>query len=219
MYSPLDILSNLQDNLNKEMDSENWKNIRIAKHYKLNCMEEIGEVLGCLEEHHWWKHYDDDKRERLSKKIRLELVDVLHFAISGAILDNSINDKFMGIPFKKASSNEYEALMTLACCNNFNSIIHQLFNIAFILDFNIMYYYIAKHTLNRIRKLSGYKDGSYKRKSKDIDDNDVILQYIPETKKTKLEVKINIKDYEEMVDKIYTEFNIPLSDRKNRGLC
>ena len=143
-------------------------------------------------------------------------MDVLHFAISGAILDKSLYEPFMHEPFRKATIEEYAELMCLSYCTHFHSIIHQLFILAHLLDFNIVHYYIGKHTLNRIRRLTGYKDGTYTKKNDNLDDNDIVLSILPEiSKKISLNIKIDISEYEDTVSKIYDEFEIPKELRKD----
>ena len=214
MHSSLYIIEKLQDGLNENI-TNNWKKTRTIDEFTHNCMKEIGEVMNCVPDK-WWKHYSDEEKQKQKQKIKLELVDVLHFAISGAIIDRSIDERFMGEPFRKATIEEYANLMRLACCSNFNSIIHQLFILAGLLDFNIIHYYIGKHTLNYIRKLTGYRDGTYTKKNDSLDDNDIILKVLPTlTKKISLDTKLDISEYESTVSNIYDEFDIPEEKRKS----
>ena len=78
-------------------------------------------------------------------------------------------------------------------------------------------FYIAKYTLNRIRLLKGYKDGTYKKLTDNIEDNELLLKLLPTVSYVTLLndpiTKEKYKLYNEMVDKIYEEFQIPLSNR------
>ena len=82
------------------------------------------------------------------------------------------------------------------------------------LNFNIAAYYIAKHTLNHIRQLGGYKDGSYKKVVDGKEDNELLHDAI---------ASITIGDIEgnfdgvanNIMNNVYDIFNVTSDDRMN----
>ena len=209
----LEFMVKLQDSLNEEIVRD-WKFERSIQEFETECLIEIGEVLECSP-HKWWKYYSEEDLKVRGEKIKLELVDVLHFALSGLILKGRVTKEDPTIiPFETANNENYKKLYDLARSHNFMGLIQQLTNLAYCLKFDIFGFYIAKYVLNRIRLLKGYKDGSYGI----IDDNRLLLTVIPST--TGLTVLSDIIDqserarYKVMINNIYDKFQIPESDRR-----
>ena len=215
MTTSLELMLTLQDELNEEI-VPNWKKVRTVQEFETECILEIAEMIECVP-HKWWKHYSEEKLSLLNDKIKLELVDVLHFALSAVILDGSVNEKVLVIALKSADVESYKKLLDLVRSYNFLVLIYQLNNLASLLKFDLFGFYIAKYTLNRIRLLSGYKDGTYK-KSENVEDNEILLKHLPD--KSLLTVlsnplnKKSIEQYKIMIKNIYEEFGIPEEYRK-----
>eukprot|EP00662_Eupelagonemidae_sp_cell21_P020678 gene20678-4727_t len=93
--------------------------------------------------------------------VRIELVDILHFSLSGR-----------GPPL----SDTQNAITTFRHKHAFATITRLV--AAADLNFNIISYYVAKHTLNNIRQLQGYKDGTYVKVNKGMEDNELLHQCI-----------------------------------------
>ena len=155
----------------------------------------------------------------MQKKLKLELVDVLHFALSASILEGSIEETILVVPFKSADIENYKKLLDLARVYNFMGLIYQLTHLAALLKFDLFGFYIAKYTLNRIRLLKGYKDGSYQKVHANIEDNEILLNLLPKNSFiTTLDGTFNTsqqKIYSEMITNIYKEFQIPEEDQSN----
>ena len=85
------------------------------------------------------------------------------------------------------------------------------------LKFNVPAYYIAKHTLNFIRQLSGYTDGSYKKIIDGKEDNELLHDVI---------IGITIEDLEKdfdgvankIMNDVYDVFSVDTESRKNMDL-
>ena len=212
MTYPLDLLSKLQTSLNEAIVPD-WKNKRTVDEFETECFLEIAELIECTE-HKWWKHGMANP-----EKAKLELVDILHFALSGAILSDSVTEKCLRPLPKKANIDSYKYLIYLAAAHNFTTLIHHLVKLAEHLQFDIISYYIAKCTLNRIRLLKGYKEGKYKKINKEgVEDNDVLLSIIPKNSRvTHLDQPLEddeIKIYKDMALSVYEVYGINENERQ-----
>uniref|UniRef100_A0A0A9XNF0 E3 ubiquitin-protein ligase MYLIP n=1 Tax=Lygus hesperus TaxID=30085 RepID=A0A0A9XNF0_LYGHE len=65
----------------------------------------------------------------------------------------------------------FRNVIELAQHYRFETITEGVIASAHDLDFNLVAYYIAKHTLNCIRQLGGYKNGSYVKVKAGVEDN------------------------------------------------
>jgi dimeric dUTPase (all-alpha-NTP-PPase superfamily) len=146
----IEYLLTAQDELN-EFIYPNWKKILTTFDYSVACSNETTEVIDCLG-WKWWKKQNPVDYESL----KLELVDVLHFALSGHILSGCGLDI---TPIKAIEPSLAELMIMQKYTGNeeFYKIIRHVFGMAKYLNFNIDLYYIAKRTLNYIRQMDGYK--------------------------------------------------------------
>ena len=204
----LEILGKLQDGLNKKYNPD-WKTVRTIDEFQTECMLETAELLECIRVK-WWK-----QSVPCWEKAKLELVDILHFAISGAILKDELVSKPTSLQIKSdLEISSFKYLFNLAINHDFIGIIYTLINFANILKFDIISYYVAKFTLNKIRLLLGYRDGTYKKVVEGVEDNDLILKCIPESSETiSLEKDYDISKYEQITKNVYDIFGIPLNQR------
>ena len=215
MTTTIELLGKLQDSLNEEI-AKDWKCVRDIKEFETNCLRELGELLQCIPDK-WWKDYSDEEKIKLKEKEKLELVDVLHFALGGSLFDGTLYDKSYIIPYKTIDTEKYKDLMRLSLVYNFQELVYQIIAISQYVPMDLLSYYLAKYTLNRIRIIKGYKTGEYKKVNNNIEDNEVILKYIPSTKYvtqvTELKDEKRIKEYTKMINDIYDEFSIPIDLR------
>jgi len=114
----------------------------------------------------WWKHQQPDLEQ-----VQLELVDIMHFAMSDYLLDNADNDAVaerIQAELSRPAQNDdvrlaIEALAQSTIANesmhfsDFASIMRLI-----EMDFDQLYrLYVGKNVLNFFRQDHGYKDGSY----------------------------------------------------------
>ena len=221
----LNILYRLQDGLNSDIVAD-WKNVRTNDEFQTECLLEIAELMECIPFRKWWKHYSGEQVNILREKSKLEMVDILHFALSGAILKKyekisckqyilSVVEGFLySVPaynLRDTDIEKYKSLIHLTMGNNYEEIIRRLFILAKELKFNIFGYYIAKYTLNKIRLIKGYKTGEYKKTNKGREDNEILLEYIPKSMNNMNRLELEI--YEIMIENIYIAFGIPPEHR------
>lgn len=200
----LDILEKLQDGLNKKY-SANWKGIRTPTEFQTECILETAELIECIRIK-WWKHNPPNW-----EKAKLELVDILHFALSGAMLTKGIQSVEMP---QGVDVESLKILFKLAMDNKFVDIIHVLIHFANLLDFDIISYYVAKFTLNKIRLLLGYRDGTYQKVIEGVEDNDLVLRCIlPSATRIRLDEECDISKYEQVAKNVYDMYGIPTDQR------
>jgi len=114
----------------------------------------------------WWKHQQPDLEQ-----VQLELVDIMHFAMSDYLLDNADNDAVaerIQAELSRPAQNDdvrlaIEALAQSTIANesmhfsDFASVMRLI-----EMDFDQLYrLYVGKNVLNFFRQDHGYKDGSY----------------------------------------------------------
>ena len=178
-----------QDELNIQTNGENWKQNENLLWYRASWTE-AAEMMGWLS-WKWWKH------ETINlEQIKLELVDIWHFQLSGVlkeinigleevskiILDDYINVKndpdsyIKNLPLeeliedfigKTLVTQEFELINFYTMCIKVDLNIEELFKL-----------YIGKNILNSFRQDHGYKQGDYKKIWNDKEDNDYMILFI-----------------------------------------
>ena len=221
----IEVLIKLQDGLNKEITSD-WKTKRNLDQFDTAASIEIGEFLDTIP-HKWWKGeccedlpsnwYKLDKYKSRVRKGYLELVDILHFILSAAILDNVdclIKPK-LPIKFTKVNNHKFrDFLNTKLVTRNYIEILYGLVAIADVYEFDIISYYVAKHTLNRIRQIRGDKEGKYSKIINGKEDNELLLECIPiDFIKNDLTDTFDLEKYEKLVNIVYEKFDIDKNKR------
>ncbi|CCW71211.1 unnamed protein product [Phytomonas sp. Hart1] len=236
-------LVELQDGLNAMID-RSWRNVRTPDNWSLAITMETAELIDSYP----WKWWKNISSEPDFNNIRIELVDIFHFSLSGAMMMKSIVDDKISMVTKKNLADSFtpfesksgvyttavDGMIFLPLSNienalaSFRNIIH-LANIyrfeiiteavicaAHDLNMNLVAYYIAKHTLNYIRQLNGYKSGLYVKVKNDVEDNVILHSCI---KGLTIDETLNEDKYVEVWNsimcKVYDSFNVSLEDRRD----
>lgn len=227
----LDKLTLLQDALN-EYITKDWKQVRTELDFMVANHQEMAELIDTTFEEDgvkhalgwkWWKGKAgertmdsvdwDDMNEGVKDNIKIELTDLLFFTLSQKALgDLSDPDDVVAL-----HDNDWVNFMSISAMNLLQRpgmALQLILNLADKIDFNITAYYLAKHTLNHIRQLSGYQDGSYKKVVDGKEDNELLHEVIANISSEDFE-----KDFNATADKImsgvYDTFAVSEDDRMN----
>jgi len=131
----------------------------------------------------WWKHQQPDLDQ-----VRLELVDILHFAMSDYLLSDVDNER-VAARIEVELNDPRELLdLRLAIENMAQSTIARqsmhfsdFANLMVLLemDFDALYRsYVGKNVLNFFRQDNGYKDGSYIKVWNGREDNEHLIEVV-----------------------------------------
>jgi dimeric dUTPase (all-alpha-NTP-PPase superfamily) len=133
----------------------------------------------------WWKHQQPDLEQ-----VRLELVDILHFAMSDYLLKDADNAAVAArieaeLRAPRQCGDLRAAIETMAQSTIAQQSMHfaDFANILALLemDFDQLYrMYIGKNVLNFFRQDHGYKDGSYIKVWNDREDNEHLAELLGE---------------------------------------
>jgi dUTP pyrophosphatase len=173
MLDDIECINALQTRLN-EFITPNWIEVRTLKEWAVACMSEIQEAID-TQKWKWWKKSSTD-----DDRLLLELVDILHFSTSGYVTQSQQPPRTVGnylIPVASLDVAQFRDSDTLSqlvmlmkiatfCfegSGNFADITNGVLMMAKSRDMPIMQNYFAKHCLNYIRQLKGYKTGLYKK--------------------------------------------------------
>ena len=162
MKSQLRVMLEMQDAMNAHVNPE-WRNAGNAWYRAI--WTECAEML----DHYgwkWWKHQEPDLDQ-----VRLELVDILHFAMSDYLLQDSDNEA-VAVRIANELSHPHDdddirrAIETLARTTIEHQSMHfsDFANVMALIemDFDQLYRtYVGKNVLNFFRQDHGYKEGSY----------------------------------------------------------
>lgn len=236
-------LAQLQDGLNSMIDPS-WRSVRTLDNWSLAIVMESTELLDSYP-WKWWKNINATPD---FDNIKIELVDILHFSLSGtmqmsatdsnklpSVATKKIEDVFT--PFKPVAQDSVPAVhnmiflplsksdnaiasfrnvIQLSNAYRFDIITEAVICAAEDLDFNLVAYYVAKHTLNCIRQLGGYKSGTYVKVNNGVEDNVLLHDCI---KGVTMEEVLNETDYitvwNGIMMKVYEAFQVPEADRKD----
>ena len=181
MKNKLIIMLELQDAMNSRVNSD-WREAN-NKWYRA-IWTECAEML----DHYgwkWWKHQQPDLDQ-----VRLELVDIMHFAMSDYLLQEGDNDKvadrIIAELSNPATSDDIRAAieaMAQSTIANRSMNYSGFANIMALIDmdFDLLYrMYIGKNVLNFFRQDHGYKDGSYVKVWDDREDNEHLADLLSE---------------------------------------
>ena len=181
MKNKLIIMLELQDAMNSRVNSD-WREANNEWYRAI--WTECAEML----DHYgwkWWKHQQPDLDQ-----VRLELVDIMHFAMSDYLLQEGDNDKVADriiaeLSDPARSDDIRAAIETMAQSTIANrSMNYSSFaNIMALIDmdFDLLYrMYIGKNVLNFFRQDHGYKDGSYVKVWDDREDNEHLADLLSE---------------------------------------
>lgn len=179
MKDKLLIMLNLQDAMNARVNSA-WR--EAGNEWYRAIWTECAEML----DHYgwkWWKHQQPDLDQ-----VRLELVDILHFAMSDYLLQGNDNEvvasRILAEMDKPESIKEIRlAIESMAQSTIANKSMHfSVFsNIMQLIemDFDQLYrMYVGKNVLNFFRQDHGYKDGSYIKVWQGREDNEHLAELL-----------------------------------------
>ncbi len=174
-------LSRLQGALNSFIDRD-WITRRSPDDWGLAITLEAAELIDSYP-WKWWKNVNAPPN---IGNVKVELVDILHFSLSGTMqmLQQRAVAGAADVPQAQQTEAAVKAwglspvvatplvqtanavatfrnVIGLAKFHCFDVITEHVVASADDLGFNLVAYYVAKHTLNVIRQLGGYKDGTY----------------------------------------------------------
>jgi dimeric dUTPase (all-alpha-NTP-PPase superfamily) len=131
----------------------------------------------------WWKHQAPDLDQ-----VRLELVDIMHFAMSDYLLQEAdtglVADRIIAELSKPESGNDIRAAIEVMAQSTIANRSMHFSNFANIMalidmDFDHLYrMYVGKNVLNFFRQDHGYKDGSYTKLWDDKEDNEHLAELL-----------------------------------------
>lgn len=216
-------LAKMQDSLNKFIN-ENWRAARSADDWGLAVTMESTELMDSYP-WKWWKNINATPD---FKNIRVELVDILHFTLSGTMQIEGTTlsaipediDQAITTPLSdtKNAIRTFRNVIYLAKLHRFDTITQMVIAAAEDLEFNLVGYYVAKHTLNYIRQLGGYKDGSYVKVRQGQEDNELLHQCIAEVDVAQvLGDETHEAAWNLIMAKVYEAFNVDVKDRRVKG--
>eukprot|EP00760_Papus_ankaliazontas_P010484 PhM_4_TR14295/c0_g1_i1/m.29865 len=221
-------LSRMQDALNKFID-KNWVAVRCPDDWALAVTLECSELIDSYP----WKWWKSVKAAPNYDNVKIELVDILHFSLSGCMQvtaagagcgsdDDGATDVFSGYvgPVTDTANaiKTFRHCIRLADASKFDAVTAFVIRAANELDFNLVAYYVAKHTLNHIRQLGGYKEGTYKKvNDSGMEDNELLHKCIADiTNKAAVESFEETSD--EILRRVYDAFGVAATDRKTMAL-
>jgi dimeric dUTPase (all-alpha-NTP-PPase superfamily) len=181
MKNKLLVMLELQDAMNTRVNS-GWR--RANNEWYRAIWTESAEML----DHYgwkWWKHQEPDLDQ-----VRLELVDILHFAMSDYLLQNNDNDAVASRILEEMASPdsitdirlaiEMMAQSTIANRSMHFSVFANIMELI-EMDFDQLYrMYVGKNVLNFFRQDHGYKDGSYIKLWQGREDNEHLAELLTE---------------------------------------
>ncbi len=181
MKTQLLIMLEMQDAMNARVNPD-WRNAGNAWYRAI--WTECAEML----DHYgwkWWKHQEPDLEQ-----VRLELVDIMHFAMSDYLLRHGdYDDVAERIEAELCDPHDDDdirrAIETMARTTIESQSMHfaDFANIMALIemDFDQLYRtYIGKNVLNFFRQDHGYKDGSYVKLWHGREDNEHLAELLTE---------------------------------------
>jgi len=179
MKNKLLVMLELQDAMNSRVNSD-WRQAKNEWYRAI--WTECAEML----DHYgwkWWKHQQPDLDQ-----VRLELVDIFHFAMSDYLLQDDDNDKVaarileeMASPGKSGDIRQAIEAMAQSTIADHSMHFSGFANIMQLIemDFDALYrMYVGKNVLNFFRQDHGYKDGSYIKVWQDREDNEHLAELL-----------------------------------------
>ena len=225
-------LSKLQDGLNKFIDAD-WTSKRSPDDWGLAITMEASELMDSYP-WKWWKNVNATPD---FKNVKIELVDILHFSLSGTMQmnhaqsgDNNGANTTTAEPLPAHLAAEivtpldvtanaiktFRNIINLTSVHRFDIITAQVVAAAEDLDFNLAAYYVAKHTLNFIRQLGGYKSGSYVKVNAGVEDNELLHACIQGVTVSEAIGESTYRPvWSAIMERTYTAFGIPVEQRRS----
>ena len=181
MKTQLLIMLEMQDAMNAHVNPD-WRGAGNAWYRAI--WTECAEML----DHYgwkWWKHQQPDLEQ-----VRLELVDILHFAMSDYLLQHDDNAAVAArieaeLSAPRQGRDLRTAIETMAQSTIAQQSMHfsDFANIMALLEMNfdqLYRMYVGKNVLNFFRQDHGYKDGSYIKVWNDREDNEHLAELLGE---------------------------------------
>ena len=179
MKTQIMIMLDMQDAMNARVNPD-WRNAGNAWYRAI--WTECAEML----DHYgwkWWKHQQPDLEQ-----VRLELVDILHFAMSDYLLrdasDEAVAERIAAELSDPRQGNDLrEVIEATALTTIERQSMHfsDFANLMVLLDmdFDSLYRsYVGKNVLNFFRQDHGYKDGSYLKTWDGREDNEHLVEIV-----------------------------------------
>ena len=225
----LDKLTLLQDALN-ELITPNWKENRTELDFMVANHQEMAELIDTTYEENgtkhalgwkWWKGAAGERtmdtvdwinmHEGVKDNIKIELTDLLFFTLSQKGLGDLTPDDEIVV----LNNNDWVNFVTISANNLLQRTGTALILILLLaerIEFNITAYYVAKHTLNHIRQLTGYKDGSYVKVNNGVEDNELLHDIIKDISTSDIDNNFNMIA-DGIMAGVYDVFNVVDDDR------
>lgn len=195
----------LQDQINSQVNPD-WRTA--GQDWPTAVLVETAEMISSYG-YKWWKKETPDM-----ENVRLELVDIFHFIMSGTIEDAFIKNELHKLPqniydsFADEQVEEVDSLTFQYLANSMsNSFFNEHYGVAYAcfaqlcdraeLSWEQLYgTYIGKNALNAFRANNGYKEGTYKKiwDNQNHEDNYFLMEYI----KT-----VDVFTTEDLYDQVY----------------
>ncbi len=190
MKDKLLVMLELQDAMNSRVNT-NWR--QANNEWYRAIWTECAEML----DHYgwkWWKHQQPDLDQ-----VRLELVDILHFAMSDYLLQDGDNEEVaarildeMACPGKIDDMRQAIESMAQSTIADQSMHFSGFANIMRLIemDFDQLYrMYVGKNVLNFFRQDHGYRDGSYIKVWQDREDNEHLAELLASLDSDSVEFK------------------------------
>jgi dimeric dUTPase (all-alpha-NTP-PPase superfamily) len=171
----------LQDSMNSKVNAD-WRNAG-NEWYRAIWME-ASEML----EHYGWKWWK--KQEPEIMQVKLEVVDIVHFALSIRLQQNKVLDEAAEVIAQDfENSMQAEDIKKTIECLALVTLTDQGAHFSFIagimkyldMSFDELYeIYVGKNVLNMFRQDNGYKDGTYKKVWNGREDNEYLADIMKE---------------------------------------
>jgi dimeric dUTPase (all-alpha-NTP-PPase superfamily) len=193
MKNKLETMLDMQDAMNTRVNAD-WRQAN-SEWYRA-IWTECAEML----EHYgwkWWKHQQPDLDQ-----VRLELVDIFHFAMSDYLLRESDKQAVVDRIIDELSNPSKEtdiprAIEAMAQSTIANQSMHfsTFANVLQLIDmdFDQLYrLYVGKNVLNFFRQDHGYKDGSYIKVWSGLEDNEHLTELLNDLDSDRADFKDNV---------------------------
>lgn len=183
----------MQDRIN-EITTTDWKGIRTKNEFKTAMFDEFAELLNSAN-FKWWKK----GKEVDMWNMKIEAIDVLHFALSVYLLrsargNSSLFEAFTSSVFgysevrtdpiifnKQENKIDHNVFLNRAldmvCEDSPRYLQEFVCSLGFSVE-ELSAIYTAKVTLNEIRQLQGYKTGEYKKIRDSVEDNVLLKETV-----------------------------------------
>ena len=185
-YLTLSEMVRIQSKLNEHTVTD-WQKVLNANDFKTAMFDEFAELLNSAP-FKWWKKSDNNID---IWNLKIEAVDILHFALSIYIINNTVNNSADLVLGLYNTDNAYminngridRNVFINRACNTLTSdnpiVLDELFDSLGMLAEEVSAIYTAKSELNHIRQSEGYKTGKYTKVVDGVEDN-VRLQAVVE---------------------------------------